>query len=139
MPADLDSIRDALTDRTILLVPYCHADWACTHWRRWHEVRYVLALDEVLDTIAEQEEAGIEADATGALSIRSMALKHNGTDAGRIRLHTTSVPSLALGVPCRHICTHAGMISAPGYQNALRLVTEVCEVLGEDARAGMKP
>ncbi|MBD3292600.1 MAG: hypothetical protein GF393_06720, partial [Armatimonadia bacterium] len=66
MPEDLDSIRDALTDRTILLVPYCHADWAWTHSRRWHEVRYALALDEVLDIIAEQEEAGIEADAPEA-------------------------------------------------------------------------
>lgn len=66
MSADLAAIREALDGRTILLVPYCHADWAWTHSRRWHELRYVLALDEVLDIIAEQDEAGIGADAPEA-------------------------------------------------------------------------
>lgn len=66
MAADSEAIREALSGRTILLIPYCHADWAWTHSRRWHEVRYVLALDEVLDIMAEQEEAGIEADAPEA-------------------------------------------------------------------------
>jgi len=65
MPADSEA-REALRDRTILLVPYCHADWAWTHSRRWHEMRYVLAVDEVLDIMAEQDEAGIEADAPEA-------------------------------------------------------------------------
>ncbi len=65
MPAASDA-RDALTDRTILVVPYCHADWAWTHSRRWHELRYVLALDEVLDIMAEQDDAGIEPDAPEA-------------------------------------------------------------------------
>lgn len=66
MPADSDAIRDALNDRTILLVPYCHADWAWTHSRRWHEVRYVLAIDEVLDIMAEQDDAGIDSESPEA-------------------------------------------------------------------------
>ncbi len=59
-------MREALEACTILLVPYCHADWAWTHSRRWHELRYVLALDEVLDIMAGQDAAGVAPDAPEA-------------------------------------------------------------------------
>ncbi|MGD9495538.1 MAG: hypothetical protein AB7Y46_04410 [Armatimonadota bacterium] len=51
---------------TILVVPYCHADWAWTHSRRWHEMRYVVAVDEVLDIMAAQDAAGVPPDAPEA-------------------------------------------------------------------------
>ncbi len=66
MSADPADIREAMNGRTVLLVPYCHADWAWTHSRRWHELRYVLAIDEVLDIIASQDEAGIDPGAAEA-------------------------------------------------------------------------
>ncbi len=56
---DEHALRDAPAGCTILVVPYCHADWAWTHSRRWHEIRYVLAVDEVLDIMAAQDAAGI--------------------------------------------------------------------------------
>ncbi|HPP12428.1 MAG TPA: hypothetical protein PKW42_06800, partial [bacterium] len=34
--------------KKIFIVPYCHADWAWTFHRRWHEKRYVLVFKEVL-------------------------------------------------------------------------------------------
>jgi len=34
--------------KKIFVVPYCHADWAWTFHRRWHEKRYVLIFKEVL-------------------------------------------------------------------------------------------
>ena len=33
----------------LFIVPYCHADWAWTFTRRWHEKRYVLVFEEVLE------------------------------------------------------------------------------------------
>jgi len=59
-------IREALAGRTILIVPYSHSDWAWTHSRRWHEVRYTLVVDEVLDILAAQDEAGVAPDAPEA-------------------------------------------------------------------------
>ena len=35
----------------IFIVPYCHADWAWTFTRRWHEKRYILVFEELLDII----------------------------------------------------------------------------------------
>ncbi|MBC7328277.1 GNAT family N-acetyltransferase, partial [bacterium] len=35
--------------RKIFIVPYCHPDWAWTHTRLWHERRYDLVFNEVLD------------------------------------------------------------------------------------------
>ena len=39
-----------------LIVPYCHADWAWTFTRRWHEKRYVLVFEEVLDILKKHSE-----------------------------------------------------------------------------------
>lgn len=66
MAGELEAIREALKGMTILVVPYCHADWAWMHTRRWHERRYVLVLDEVLDILAAQDEAGIPHEAAEA-------------------------------------------------------------------------
>lgn len=43
----------------ICIVPYCHPDWAWTHTRLWHEVRYTLAINEALNLINQQDEAGV--------------------------------------------------------------------------------
>lgn len=63
MNEGLDDIREALQGCTILVVPYSHPDWAWTHSRRWHELRYVLVVDEVLDIMAAQDRAGTAPDA----------------------------------------------------------------------------
>jgi len=41
--------------KKIFIVPYCHPDWAWTHTRNWHEKRYCLVLNEVLDIMRENE------------------------------------------------------------------------------------
>ena len=42
--------------KKVFIVPYCHADWAWTHTRNWHEKRYNLVFNEVLDIIKEHLE-----------------------------------------------------------------------------------
>jgi len=48
--------REMKKVKMIFIVPYCHADWAWTFTRRWHEKRYVLVFDEVLDTLRNHPE-----------------------------------------------------------------------------------
>ncbi|MEN6303986.1 MAG: hypothetical protein ABFD96_14745, partial [Armatimonadia bacterium] len=48
-----DEIRARLQDWQILVVPYCHADWAWTHTRAWHEARYVHVFERVLEIMRE--------------------------------------------------------------------------------------
>ncbi len=63
---DMSMVRERLRGTQIVVVPYCHADWAWTHSRRWHQARYVLVISEVLDTLNEQDAAGVPADAPHA-------------------------------------------------------------------------
>ncbi len=43
-------------DKKVFIVPYCHADWAWTWNRRWHEKRYTLVFEEVLDILKKHPE-----------------------------------------------------------------------------------
>ena len=63
---DVDAIRDKLRDCRLFVVPYCHADWAWTHSRRWHRARYVLAIGEALDILDAQDADGVPPDAPHA-------------------------------------------------------------------------
>jgi len=64
-------------------------------------------------------------------------LQRGGTDAGRIHQHARGVPSLVIGVPCRHIHTHAGIISAQDYETSLKAVIALCEALDEQTVASL--
>ncbi|MCE5239978.1 glycosyl hydrolase-related protein [bacterium] len=48
-----DEIRERLHGCEILIVPYCHADWAWTHTRQWHVLRYVHAFERVLEIMRD--------------------------------------------------------------------------------------
>ncbi len=71
------------------------------------------------------------------LDYQLTVLERGGTDAGRVHLHDTGVPCLAIGVPTRHIHTHAGIISARDYETTLRLITAMCETLDDETVAQM--
>ncbi|NCO36524.1 MAG: hypothetical protein AUJ92_07395 [Armatimonadetes bacterium CG2_30_59_28] len=45
--------REKLTDKSIYIVPVCHADWAWTHTRQWHEERYALVFEDVLKLLRD--------------------------------------------------------------------------------------
>ncbi len=61
-----DDVRRELAGAELLVVPYCHADWAWTHTRQWHALRYVQVLEEVLDILEQQDRQGIPPDAPHA-------------------------------------------------------------------------
>ncbi len=62
----LDAIRRKLSGYRLLVVPYCHADWAWTHSRRWHESRYVKVFEDMLDILNAQDAQGVAPDAPHA-------------------------------------------------------------------------
>ena len=56
-------------------------------------------------------------------------MERGGTDSGAIHLHRSGVPNLVIGVPTRHIHSHAGIIHRKDYDNTVRLVTAVVQKL----------
>jgi putative aminopeptidase FrvX len=67
------------------------------------------------------------------------AMEGGGTDAGKIHVHAQGVPSLVIGVPCRHIHAHSGIIHSDDYDDALKLVVALCRRLDAETVAGLAP
>ena len=59
-------------------------------------------------------------------------LDRGGTDSGAIHLHRRGVPNLVVGVPTRHIHSHAGIIHRDDYDQTVRLVTAVIKKLNAE-------
>jgi putative aminopeptidase FrvX len=55
-----------------------------------------------------------------------------GTDAGRMHIHGSGVPSIAIGFATRYIHSHAGLIHRDDMENAAKLVTAVIKKLDFD-------
>ncbi len=55
-----------------------------------------------------------------------------GTDAGVIHMSNIGTPSIVLGVPTRHIHSHAGIMDWKDVDSALKLVLELVKVLDQE-------
>lgn len=53
---EIDEIRKELKNKDIHIIPYSHADYAWTHYRQWHEERYIVIINEVLDIMKENSD-----------------------------------------------------------------------------------
>jgi endoglucanase len=62
-----------------------------------------------------------------------------GTDAGRIHLHGTGVPSIVIGVPTRYIHSHVAVIDHNDFENTVKLMVEVIKKLDGETAKGLKP
>jgi putative aminopeptidase FrvX len=58
------------------------------------------------------------------------------TDGGQIHLHGTGVPTVVLGVPVRHIHSHAGIMHRDDYDAALRLLLALVKRLDDGTVRG---
>ncbi len=56
-------------------------------------------------------------------------MEKGGTDSGAIHLHRHGVPNLVIGVPTRHIHSHAGIIHRDDFDSAVQLVTAAIKKL----------
>ncbi len=59
------------------------------------------------------------------IPIQFNSMSGGGTDAGRIHLHKTGVPSLVICVPARYIHSHAGIIHKDDFDAAVSLMVEL--------------
>ena len=64
-------------------------------------------------------------------------LERGGTDSGSIHLHRRGVPNLVIGVPTRHIHSHAGILHRDDYDRTVQLIVEVVKKLDADTVAGL--
>jgi endoglucanase len=59
------------------------------------------------------------------------------TDGGMIHLHGTGVPTIVLGVPVRHIHSHAGILHRDDFDQAVKLIISIVEKLNGDIVEGL--
>ena len=67
------------------------------------------------------------------------AAEGRATDGGAIHLHQTGVPTLYLGVPCRYIHSHSGIIQTDDYDSTLKLLLELIKRLDAKTVKGLAP
>ncbi|BAS27013.1 M42 family metallopeptidase [Limnochorda pilosa] len=80
--------------------------------------------DLVVDTAAEE-----------GIPLQFEVMPRGGTDAGRMHLHGSGTPSLALGPPVRYIHSHASVLHEEDLEQTVRLLTAVIRRLdAETAR-----
>jgi endoglucanase len=73
------------------------------------------------------------------IPLQFSTMTRGATDGGQIHLHHTGVPTVVLGVPARHIHSHAAIIHRDDYDRALRLLVGVVEQLDAETVAGLTP
>jgi putative aminopeptidase FrvX len=73
------------------------------------------------------------------LPLQFSTMVGGATDGSEIHLHRIGVPTVVLGVPSRHIHSHAAIIHRDDYDRALRLLIGVVEKLDEKTVAGLAP
>ncbi|MEN6641627.1 MAG: M42 family metallopeptidase [Armatimonadia bacterium] len=71
------------------------------------------------------------------LPYQTTVLTGGGTDGGRIHVYATGVPSLVIGVPTRHIHSHAAIMHLRDYQQCVDLMTGLCQRLDEATVASL--
>lgn len=63
------------------------------------------------------------------IPLQLSSMEGGGTDGGAIHIHANGVPSVVIGVPARHIHSHAGIIHRDDYDAALKLLKLVVKKL----------
>lgn len=71
------------------------------------------------------------------LPFQTTVLERGGTDGGRIHVYSTGVPSLVIGVPTRHIHSHAATMHLRDYEQCVDLMTALCQRLDADTVASL--
>ena len=71
------------------------------------------------------------------IPLQFSAIERGGTDGGAIHVHNAGVPAIVLGVPARHIHSHAGIIHRDDYDNLVNLVTALVKKLDERTVRGL--
>ncbi|MEC9488456.1 MAG: M42 family metallopeptidase [Halanaerobium sp.] len=84
-------------------------------------VPHLALRDFVIDTA---DELGIE--------YQFDLMEGGGTDAGRVHVHKSGVPSLVISVPTRYIHSHYGLINRDDYDQTVKLLKGIIKKLDQD-------
>jgi putative aminopeptidase FrvX len=79
----------------------------------------------------------IETAAALEIPLQLSAMPGGATDGAQIHLHRTGVPTVVLGVPARHVHSHAAIMHRDDYDRALRLLVALIEKLDEQTVEGL--
>ncbi len=71
------------------------------------------------------------------IPLQLSAMEGGATDGGAIHIHAAGVPTVVIGVPARHIHSHAGIIHRQDYDNALQLIVAVVQKLNAETVRGL--
>lgn len=88
-----------------------------------------LKLRDLVITTAEELE----------IPLQYAAVEGGATDGSVIHLHQTGVPTVVLGVPTRHIHSHAGILRRDDYDRCLHLLVALIRKLDAETVAGLQP
>lgn len=66
------------------------------------------------------------------------AMARGGTDAGRIHVNRSGVPSLVIAVPARYVHSHASIINLDDYDNTVKLLLEVIKRIDAPTAAWLR-
>lgn len=73
------------------------------------------------------------------IPLQLSAIEGGATDGALIHLHGIGVPTVVLGVPSRHIHSHAAIIHRDDYDNALKLLAALVQKLDQETVAALTP
>ncbi|MFC1713753.1 M42 family metallopeptidase [Candidatus Poribacteria bacterium] len=79
----------------------------------------------------------IETAEKNEIPFQFAVMERGGTDAGAIHTTMQGVPSIVMGVPCRYIHSHVGIIHRDDYDNAVKLLVAIIKKLDADTVAGL--
>ena len=71
------------------------------------------------------------------IPLQFSALTGGATDGAQIHLHRSGVPTVVIGVPARHIHSHAAILHRDDYDRALRLISAVIARLDDQTVRGL--
>ena len=66
------------------------------------------------------------------IPLQFSAMSGGATDGGLIHIHHEGVPSVAIGIPTRHIHSHSSIIRRSDYDHASRLVVALIQRLDQE-------
>ncbi len=73
------------------------------------------------------------------ISYQLTALERGGTDAGKIHLHASGVPSLVLAVATRHIHSPSGIIDMSDFEDTVSLTAALVQKLDDETVTSLLP
>jgi putative aminopeptidase FrvX len=81
----------------------------------------------------------IETAAKLKIPLQIYSMEFGGFDGSAIHLHRTGVPTVVIGLPCRHAHSHNSIISRADYDNAVKLTVALVKKLDKKTVASFIP